>query len=711
MVRSRSRSPRWKQRSSSPPIRNLDHSRQRHNHINYNSEYKPFWKDPKKSMPWKTEDGKHGLANSRYVPYETNHHRLYERRSYSPTLKRIPSQDASVHKSSRTHSPERDENNRRCQLNSRYSENSRKEYDQSFNPSKIHVREMHENTRAVGNTKGMKTFHRSLGTSSKFERKWNDSDLGHRQLQEDKYARSPRRFSNEFDTRSSFQKRYPEDHDYREYGHTYERPEEAGWYDDRGTLRNSKWTQDHSSTSIHEKGEQRNLGLQSHRPVQKEYSDSCQTRISYDYNHKRHRNPDGEKYISDKRTEKYVKLEDKKHHHPKEAWNRKHSDWYSNERVGHSEEPHTEVPVKYISGKSYSSCTKTYKSDADLLPFEKKQKEKIKPDVNFREKLDFSSSRQHDTHHKSTDEKVSNVHARKEKLTVKVDTKKTLNKYRGSSSHTMERQTSRDLVAVGRKTGNFHPVFEHIKSVTQKTEQNPSKEFAQEIITIIHQVKASYFKSSDVTLHERFSKIQSKPLESEVKRHSDPEIHRRIDMSLAELQNKHAASSESAQSVVRILEDPNDLRHDIERRRKERLKNEDDNSFYIDGISQRDEQRSNFPNVRNSQPHGFQKFSRFPSVPFRKFIKKPYMNHYYSAKPHHELTHNQFEDNTENPERFRRPFKPHFTDGRPHFKSNLVQKGLYIQAKYQRLRYAGARGFATNRMRGGFLRKHQDLEI
>lgn len=56
----------------------------------------------------------------------------------------------------------------------------------------------------------------------------------------------------------------------------------------------------------------------------------------------------------------------------------------------------------------------------------------------------------------------------------------------------MERQTSCDLVAVGRKTEKFHPVFEHIKSVTQKVEHNPSKEFAQEIITIIHQVKGGY---------------------------------------------------------------------------------------------------------------------------------------------------------------------------------------------------------------------------
>lgn len=50
---------------------------------------------------------------------------------------------------------------------------------------------------------------------------------------------------------------------------------------------------------------------------------------------------------------------------------------------------------------------------------------------------------------------------------------------------------SHDLVAVGRKSENFHPVFEHLDS-TQNTENKPTREFAQEIITIIHQVKGWY---------------------------------------------------------------------------------------------------------------------------------------------------------------------------------------------------------------------------
>lgn len=38
---------------------------------------------------------------------------------------------------------------------------------------------------------------------------------------------------------------------------------------------------------------------------------------------------------------------------------------------------------------------------------------------------------------------------------------------------------------------------------------------------------------------------------------------------------------------MRVLEDPNDLRHDIERRRKERLKNEDERMFHVDGAAPR----------------------------------------------------------------------------------------------------------------------------
>ncbi|XP_017742701.1 PREDICTED: uncharacterized protein CXorf23-like [Rhinopithecus bieti] len=153
---------------------------------------------------------------------------------------------------------------------------------------------------------------------------------------------------------------------------------------------------------------------------------------------------------------------------------------------------------------------------------------------------------------------------------------------------------SHDLVAVGRKSENFHPVFEHLDS-TQNTENKPTGEFAQEIITIIHQVKANYFPSPGITLHERFSTMQDthKAGVNEITLNSDPEIHRRIDMSLAELQSKQAVIYESEQTLIKII-DPNDLRHDIERRRKERLQNEDEHIFHIASAAEREDQSSSF---------------------------------------------------------------------------------------------------------------------
>lgn len=195
-------------RSLSPAFRNPERNRQRHNLINYDCDHKGFRRDPKKPMPWRMEDGKYGQASSRYVPQDINyHHRLNERRSHSPTLKRIPSEDMHSHKPFRMHSPERTENIRRCQFPSKYSEMSRKEQNQSFYPTKIRERDTHEDIRTSGNTKGMKNFHRPLDNSCKFERNWNENGLRHQQLQEEKHPQLSRRFSDEFMPRSSLQKR------------------------------------------------------------------------------------------------------------------------------------------------------------------------------------------------------------------------------------------------------------------------------------------------------------------------------------------------------------------------------------------------------------------------------------------------------------------------------------------------------------------------
>ena len=180
-------------------------------------------------------------------------------------------------------------------------------------------------------------------------------------------------------------------------------------------------------------------------------------------------------------------------------------------------------------------------------------------------------------------------------------------------------------------------------------------------------------------------------------------------MSLAELQNKRTVPSESPQNIIRVLEDPNDLRHDIERRRKERLKNEDERAFHTDGTAPRNQQGCSFSRLQNSQLDGFQKPMRFIKPPFRKFIGKPHLNSYYSSRTNDAFPHRHIRGRLENTGPIRRHFKSNFADGRlqSHYKSGLVQKGLYIQAKYQRLRSVGVRGFTTNKYRDGFLRKEK----
>nr|XP_020015443.1 uncharacterized protein CXorf23-like [Castor canadensis] len=70
----------------------------------------------------------------------------------------------------------------------------------------------------------------------------------------------------------------------------------------------------------------------------------------------------------------------------------------------------------------------------------------------------------------------------------------------------------------------------------------------------------------------------------------------------------------------------------------------------------------------------------------------------------------ELEENHQNTRDFKGPFKSNFRSGRfqPHCKSDLVQKSLYIQAKYQRLRFAGPKGFITNKFRDRLQRKKKE---
>lgn len=519
MARSRSRSPRWRHRSLSPVPRNSEHYKQRPEHYGY--EYR---KDPKRPVTWRMDNEKHGQSKPRIPSRETLHYRSYEHRSSSPNIRRNSLENFYTYKPPQVYLPGRgDDSNRRSQYMPKYSEGVLyKEHQRNCYPQKVQGRYFPDDHRVRGSGKGGKPPLRSIADSFRFEGQWHEDELRHQRIQDEKYSQSLRRGSEDFEKRSSFQTRYPEDRDFRKYGHTSKRPQDVERYENREPPRSPQWKSRHFLPSYQEKKDQWNLGPQTLRYAPREFPEtSSAAKVSCDYRHKHRKTSDGDQDFYDGRTQKYSKEEDRKFGSQKGPVNRE-SDCFNAGRGRETEGGQVKEPFK-PSKKDCTTCTHSDKSDVGLRPCNDKRKDKIKKEGAGRKESNSSHNRL-DKSKKLSDSKPSSSVLRKKSLTVKVDVKKTS---RVASSYSTERQMSHDLVAVGRKSENFHPVFEHLDS-TQNTENKPTGEFAQEIITIIHQVKADYFPSLGITLHERFSKMQVTQAAdvNEFKLNSDPEIHR-----------------------------------------------------------------------------------------------------------------------------------------------------------------------------------------
>ncbi|XP_012881994.1 PREDICTED: uncharacterized protein CXorf23 homolog [Dipodomys ordii] len=695
MARSRSRSPRWKHRSLSPRPSNVEYHKQRHCHGHYNCDYR---KDTKRPIAWRMDNEKHGQSKSRNLSRGRLYYQPYEHRPPTPNI-RNSLENVHTHKPHRVYSVGRGDGNRRSQYLPTHSEGAPYiEHERNCYPQKMQGRYTSDDHRVRESGRGGKPPERPIADSLRLEGKWHEDELRHKRTQEERYSKSPRRGSQDFDARSSFPKRYPEDRDFGKHGHTSKRSKDMVKYENREPARIPKWKPKHSLPSHQEKTDQWNFGLQTHRYSGKEYPEtSSSTKVSYDYRHKHHKPSDDHQDFSDGRTQKYLKEEVRKYNSQKGSVNRE-SDCL-NARGRENEDKQVKESLK-SSKKGHISSSHSSKSEMDLKSYNDKQKRKIRKDEDGRKENNFSGS-QPDTS-KLADEKPSSVNFKKQLLTVKLNVKTAVDTSRIASSLSTERQMSYDLVAVGRKNEDFHPVFEHLDS-SQNTENKATEEFAQEIIAIIHQVKANYFPMPEITLHERFSKIRNihEADVNEIKLNSDPEIHRRIDMSLADLQSKQIMVYEPDKTLVKII-DPNDLRHDIERRRKERLQNENGHIFHIASAAERNNQRSSFTKLKNTHADGFPKLPHLIKPNFRKFIQKPYINYTMQRKDNITLKSYDFDENQGS----KMLYKSNFSGDsfQPHYRSNLVQKSLYIQAKYQRLRFAGPRGFITNKFRERLLR-------
>ncbi|KAI4545652.1 hypothetical protein MG293_005918, partial [Ovis ammon polii] len=633
------------------------------------------------------DNEKYGQSKPRISSRENIYYRSYEHRSPSPNIRGNSSEKFYTYKPPQVYLPERgDDSNRRAQYVPRHSEGIfYKEHQRSCYPQKAQGRYIPDDRRNRRSEKGGTPPVRSTTDSFRFEGYWHEDEPRHQRIQDEKYSQSLRRGPEDFEKRSSFQKRYPEDHDFRKYGHTSKRPHDVERYENREPVRSLQWKSRHFSAPYQEKKDQRNLETQTHRYAPREFPEtSSAAKVSCDSRHRYRKTSDGDKDFYDGRAQRYPKEEDRKLGSQKGPVNRESS--CSHAGRGRETEGGQVRESSKPSKKDCAALTHLDKSDVDSRSCKDTRKDKIKKE-RAGSKDSNSSCNQLDN--SDSDLKPSSVFLRKKSLTVKVDVKQAQNRSRVASSYSTERQMSHDLVAVGRKSEKFHPVFEHLDS-TQNTENKPTGEFAQQIITIIHQVKANYFPSPEITLHERFSKIQVKKAAdvNETKLSSDPEIHSNVN---------GLSSVKIPQTLVKII-DPSDLRHDIERRRKERLQNEDEHIFHIASATERSDQHSSFSELKDTHVDEFQKPTSFEKSNFRKFIQKPSSVRLpfalsYTNKVDLEavvLTFNYFF-----------PLQTNFRGGRFHFqhKSDLVQKSLYIQAKYQRLRFAGPRGFVTNKFR------------
>ncbi|KAI5092050.1 hypothetical protein C0J45_17681 [Silurus meridionalis] len=160
-----------------------------------------------------------------------------------------------------------------------------------------------------------------------------------------------------------------------------------------------------------------------------------------------------------------------------------------------------------------------------------------------------------------------------ETLKIKVDMSRPI----GQSSHlgySSERQLSLDLVNVGRQRLDFLPMLEH--SGTFRESAMHSGTFAQEIITLVHQVKENYFQGQGVTLNERFSNEQEYSLgdkfaeEEQDMEGVGPDVNRPLGS--ASLDTQIFCKIGPMQTRRKPpFPAPSDLRHDLERKRLERL--------------------------------------------------------------------------------------------------------------------------------------------
>ncbi|XP_078265448.1 BCLAF1 and THRAP3 family member 3-like isoform X2 [Rhinoraja longicauda] len=646
MVRSRSRSPRWKHRSISPTYgRSQECHVERRLYQSHSSESRGFSQISGRPTQWRGQQdqwNETGSVESRSgnAQYGDVHCKVFEYRQPSPITRRVGAE----HTTGRHLYPHGREGNRSHALLSRSAEDnpyhdhderhqgnsdwhtewhhghserhhghSERHHDHNEWRNDHDERHYHQNTEILTHYKSpdeksktvrgdpqINSYDRPSTAPYGYSEKWHESEgFRSHNLHEERHSgslRSPGRRSEEFLERNSHQKRYPEEDDVKGCREASGRGWVPGKHETVDHDRDLKW-----------KGEKNPHNRKAYTSTL--YNDSEGARIK-DVSRSWYSDSDRfEECVQVKsgftHSQKYPEMHSSEHHQSfsserQQRYSSKDKEYMtgssSTKEVSrfHSNSKRSGTDVNKAEG--HNSVTKKYPVLEHYFDrFPRAIKKEVSPRYTapsatrgrvergkeFRNRSDFSKD-QHDdapkrlnhrSYHLETSHCTSNNERDNttESLTIKLDMKKIVNKCRPTSSHASERLMSRDLVSVGKKRDEFHHVFEHMGSSLKANPNISSGEFAQEIITLVHQIKDDRFKISDLTLHDRFSKLHNAQSLPKQAKHLGPEIHRRIDMSLVDLHSRERKPVGRKTSTW-VAVNPDDLRHDIERRRKERLR-------------------------------------------------------------------------------------------------------------------------------------------
>lgn len=155
------------------------------------------------------DDEKHGQNKSRIPPRVNSYYRSsYENRSPSPNVKPVEKFD--TYKPHQEYFPGRGDDDRRSQYMPPYTESAATymEHERDCYIPTAQGRYTPDEHRGRGSERGGKPPQMSLADSLRFKEKWHEDQLRLQRGLVESYPQSPRRGSEDFDTRSPFQKRY-----------------------------------------------------------------------------------------------------------------------------------------------------------------------------------------------------------------------------------------------------------------------------------------------------------------------------------------------------------------------------------------------------------------------------------------------------------------------------------------------------------------------